>query len=272
MYFFYLILLLIIFKVMEKLTNEISRYSKQSILPQIGIDGQKKLSNAKVIVIGAGGIGCPVLSYLTSAGIGTIGVFDFDTVEISNLHRQVLYDESQIGIKKTEAAVNKLQKLNSDTSFNFHDCYLNSKNGFEILNGYDVIVDATDNFKSRYLINDICINLSKPFVMGAINKFEGQVAVLNHNNGPTYRCIYPDIPGKDSISNCEESGVIGSLCGIVGTITATEVIKLITGAGNMITGEILYINSLTMEFSKIKVKRNSSAVDEIIKLKNKILI
>lgn len=252
-------------------SKEISRYNKQIILSQIGIEGQRKLSNAKVIVIGAGGIGCPVLSYLTSAGVGTIGVMDFDEVEISNLHRQVLYDESQIGFKKTDAAVNKLLKLNSETIFNIHDCFLNSKNGFEILNEYDVIVDATDNFKSRYLINDICVNLSKPFVMGAINKFEGQVAVLNYDIGPTYRCIYPDFPNKDSVTNCEESGVIGSLCGIVGTIVATEVIKLMTGAGNLLSGEILFINSLTMEFSKIKVKRNSDAVGEAIKLKDKFL-
>ena len=257
---------------MEKLNKEISKYSKQIILPQIGYDGQKKLSIAKVIVIGAGGIGCPVLSYLTSAGVGTIGIMDFDEVEISNLHRQVLYDESQIGIKKTEAALNKLMNLNSETSFNIHDCFLNSKNGFEILNEYDVIVDATDNFKSRYMINDFCVNLSKPFVMGAINKFEGQVAVLNYDNGPTYRCIYPDFPGKDSVVNCEESGVIGSLCGIVGTIVATEVIKLIAGSGNLISGEILFVNSLNMEFSKIKVKRNPDTVGEAFKLKDKILI
>lgn len=214
-----------------------------------------KLKAAKALVIGAGGIGCPVLSYLTSAGVGTIGVMDYDKVELSNLHRQVLYDESHVGLSKSETAVRKLEGLNSDVMFNVHEAYLNSKNGIGIIKNYDIVLDATDNFRARYLINDFCVELSKPFVMAAVNKFEGQVTVLNHNNGPTYRCIYPDYPKEGSIANCEESGVIGSLCGIIGTIAATEVIKLITGAGILLSGEILFVNSLNMEFRKIKVRR-----------------
>ena len=233
--------------------SEFSKYSKQTILSQIGIEGQKKLQNAKILVIGAGGIGCPVLSYLTSAGTGTLGVMDYDKVELSNLHRQVLYDEAQIGISKAAAAVKKLEALNPDVTFLTHDKYLNSMIGYEIIDQYDVIVDATDNFKARYLISDICTGLSKPFVMAAVNKFEGQVTVLNYNNDINYRNIFPEYPEDKLIANCEENGVIGSLCGIIGSIAATEVIKLITGTGDLLSGKILVVNSLTMEFRKIKV-------------------
>ncbi len=243
------------------------RYQRQIILKEIGESGQKKLSEAKVLVAGAGGLGCPVLSYLTAAGTGTIGVIDFDNVEKSNLQRQVLYDESQVGKPKAECAVEKLQRLNSGVRFITYNNALNKKNGFEIIKEYDVIVDATDNFKARYLINDICVILDKPFVSGAINKFEGQVAVLNYKGGPTYRCIFPEIPNSMEAANCEESGVIGSLCGIVGAIQANEIIKLITKAGNLLSGEILFINSLNMEFRKIKVLRNQKAVEEVYKIK-----
>ncbi len=246
------------------------KYTRQIILPEIGESGQQKLFDSKVLVIGAGGLGCPALLYMTAAGIGTIGIVDYDKVEKNNLHRQVLFDESQAGMQKTDAAVEKLKKLNSDTSFEVYENMFNSRNGFEIVKDYDVVMDATDNFKSRYLINDVCIILSKPFVMGSINKFEGQIALLNYNNGPTYRCIYPEVPGSKSIANCEDSGVIGSLAGIVGTIMATEATKLITGSGKLLSGEILFINSLNMEFRKIKVQRNQVEAERAYMLKEKL--
>jgi sulfur-carrier protein adenylyltransferase/sulfurtransferase len=253
------------------LNPDLSRYKRQVILKEIGKDGQKNLFNSKVLVVGAGGLGCPVLSYLTSAGVGTIGIIDYDVVDRTNLQRQVLYDESQIGKPKSESAFEKLTQLNSDVRFKIYNSILNSKNGFELIEVFDVVIDATDNFKSRYLINDICVILDKPFVMGAINKFEGQAAVLNYKKGPTYRCIFPEIPNQNLISNCEESGVLGSLCGIVGTIQATETIKLITGAGDLLSGNILFIDSLNMEFKKIKVRRNQEAVEQAFKLKEKFL-
>jgi adenylyltransferase/sulfurtransferase len=252
------------------LNIDLTRYLRQIILQEIGIEGQEKIKNSKVLVIGAGGIGCPVLSYIASAGIGTIGVLDFDIVDKSNLQRQILFNESQVGLPKAITAVEYLNKLNSEIIFNTHNCYLNSKNGFEILKNYDLIIDATDNFKSRYLINDICVNLSKPFLTGAVNKFEAHAAVLNFNDGPTYRCIYPIFPNESSVTNCEESGVIGSLCGIVGSILSTEVIKIVTGSGSLLTGKILFINALNMEFRKIKIERNQQSVDEAFKLRERV--
>ena len=248
---------------------ESNRYQRQITLKEIGIEGQKKISGSKILVIGAGGVGCPVLSYLASAGIGTIGVLDYDSVDLSNLQRQILYNELQIGLPKVTAAVENLRKLNSEIVYNAHNCFLNSINGFEILNEYDLIIDATDNFKARYLINDICVILSKPFLTGSLNKFEAQAAVLNYKNGPTYRCIYPDFPKADSVTNCAESGVIGSLCGIVGSILATEVLKIISGAGNVLSGEILLFNTLNMEFRKIKVERNQESVEAAFKIKQR---
>ena len=241
-------------------------------MPGLGEEGQLKLLSSKVLVIGAGGLGCPALSYLAAAGIGTIGILDYDIIDKSNLHRQILFDESQIGFSKAEASAVKLRSLNSEIKFKFYNNYLTLENGFEIIKDYDVIIDSTDNFKSKYLVNDLCVILNKPFIMGAINKFEGQVAVLNYDGGPTYRCIYPVQISSNMILNCEESGVIGALAGMVGTIQAMETIKLITGIGESLSGEILFINSLNMEFRKIKVKRNQNSVEQALKLKENFLL
>ncbi|MEP7146820.1 MAG: HesA/MoeB/ThiF family protein, partial [bacterium] len=204
-------------------------------------------------------------------GVGMIGILDYDVVEKSNLHRQIFYKESQIGQSKAETISLNLKELNSEIIYNIHNCFLNTKNGFDIIKNYDIIVDATDNFKARYLINDICVILNKPFVTGAVNKFEAQIAVLNYNDGPTYRCIFPELPSGKSVMNCEESGVIGSLCGIAGSIQATEVLKMILGAGNILSGEILIINSLNMEFKKIKINRCERSIEQSYKLKAKLL-
>lgn len=254
------------------LNSDTSRYNRQINLKQIGEEGQRKLFGSKVLVAGAGGLGCPVLAYLASAGVGTLGILDYDVVEKSNLHRQIFYNESQIGQPKAVAMSDNLKKLNSEINYNVHDCFLNSKNGFEIIRDYDIVVDGTDNFKTRYLINDLCVILDKPFVTAAINKFEAQVMVLNYDNGPTYRCIFPELPSSKSIMNCEESGVIGPLCGIAGSIQATEVLKMILGARNILSGEILMINSLNMDFRKIKVKRSAAAVEQAYKLSGQLIV
>ncbi len=248
-----------------------SRYGKQTLLKEVGEDGERKLSGSKVLVAGAGGLGCPVLAYLATAGVGTLGILDFDILEKSNLHRQIFYKESQIGRSKAEAMSDNLRELNSEINYIVHDCSLNLINGFDIIKDYDIIVDATDNFKTRYLINDICVILNKPFVIGAVNKFEAQVAVLNYNDGPTYRCIFPELPSSKSVMNCEESGVLGSLCGIAGSIQAMEVLKIILGAGKILSGEILIINSLNMEFRKMKINRNNESVKDAYRLKEKSL-
>jgi sulfur-carrier protein adenylyltransferase/sulfurtransferase len=238
--------------------NEKSRYNKQIILPEIGVAGQEKLCAAKVLVIGAGGLGCPVLQYLTAAGVGTIGVVDGDKVDISNLQRQVLYSEAEIGQLKVTVAERKLNALNPNVKISTYPAFINSNNALDIMEGYDIIVDGSDNFATRYLINDACVILDKPLVSGAIYKFEGQVSVLNYNNGPTYRCIFPEPPKEGESPNCADIGVIATLPGIVGTIQANEVIKIITGIGSVLSGKLLVIDTLTMETRTFNFKLNKA--------------
>ena len=238
--------------------QEKSRYSKQIILPEIKIGGQEKLCSAKVLVIGAGGLGCPVLQYLTAAGVGTIGIADGDTVDISNLQRQVLYTEQEIGQQKVAVAEKKLFALNPNVRFKVYPVFINSNNALDIIRDYDIVVDGSDNFATRYLINDACLILDKPLVSGAIYKFEGQVSVLNYNNGPTYRCIFPDPPGEGESPNCADIGVIATLPGIVGSIQANEVIKMITGVGTVLSGKLLVIDTLTMETRTFNFKLNKA--------------
>ncbi len=239
-------------------TQEISRYAKQIILPEFRTEGQEKLRDAKVLVIGAGGLGCPILQYLTAAGIGTIGIADGDKVDISNLQRQVLYTEQEIGLHKAEVAVTKLKALNPHVTFNIYPVFIDTANALDILRGYDIIVDGSDNFATRYLVNDACIMLNKPFVSGAIYKFEGQVSVFNFKGGPTYRCIFPEPPGTGESPNCADIGVIATLPGIIGTIQANEVIKMITGIGEVLSGKLLVIDTLTMQTSTFRFRLNEA--------------
>lgn len=241
------------------LPAEYKRYQKHLNLPEVGVEGQLKLKRTSVLVIGAGGLGCPVLLYLTAAGVGTIGVVDPDVVDLTNLQRQVLYTTNELGKSKAKAAVAHLQKLNPEITFDTYSLAFDIDNARSIASDYDIIVDCTDNFKTRYLINDICVSLGKPFVYGAIHRFEGQVAVLNHKNGPTYRCLFPEFPNEMEIPNCNDTGVLGVLPGVIGTYQATEVLKMITGLGDTLSEQLLMVDLLAMTFQKIKIKRRADA-------------
>ena len=251
-------------------------YSRHLLLQEIGEQGQLKLKNASVLVIGAGGLGCPVLSYLTGAGVGHIGILDADRVEKNNLHRQFLFGISKIGRPKTEAVINHLQDLNPHISFTEHYLRLMPKNAIDIIKNYEIIVDGTDNFPTRYLINDACVILDKPLVYGAIDRFQGQASVFNYRdsdgtNGPTYRCLFPAPPSPETAPDCSQSGVLGVLPGIIGNLQASEVIKMITGSGNILNGKVLVVDILRSSFYSFVLKRNESAVKQAMKLKNNII-
>ena len=250
--------------------QEQARYSKQIILPEIGMPGQEKLKAAKILVIGAGGLGCPVLQYLAAAGVGTIGIADGDTVDISNLQRQVLYTHQDIGSPKVAVAAQKLKALNDDITIISHPFFISSANVLDVMRDYDMVVDGSDNFDTRYLVNDACVMLGKPMVSGAIYKFEGQVSVFNYNNGPTYRCIFPEAPNAEDSPNCADIGVVASLPGIIGTIQANEVIKIITGIGEVLSGKLLVIDTLTMNTHTFHFKLNP-ANKNITRLKDEAL-
>jgi adenylyltransferase/sulfurtransferase len=227
---------------------EQSRYSRHLLLPEIGVAGQEKLRDARVLVVGAGGLGCPVLQYLAAAGIGTLGVIDGDTVAVSNLHRQILFTPADVGQPKATVAVARLLAQNPLINGQAHPVFLTRDNVLDRLAGYDLIVDGSDNFATRYLVNDACVLLGKPLVFGSIYRFEGQVSVFNVGDGPTYRCLYPD---PSDLPACAEAGVLGVLSGIVGCLMANEVIKLLTGAGELLTGRLLLFDALTMQFQTI---------------------
>ena len=243
---------------MELSAKELKQYSRHIILNKIGISGQQKLKNSSILVIGAGGLGCPILSYLTACGIGRIGIIDFDIVEQSNLQRQVLYSESDIGLSKVEVASRKLCKLNSLVNFDLYNQKLTKLNAVELFSKYDIVVDGSDNFSTRYLVNDAAIIVNIPLVYGSIYKFEGQVSVFNYNNGPTYRCLYPKNTDLKDGLNCSESGVMGALAGIIGSMQANEVIKIICGVGDIMSGKLLIIDSLTLKQSIIKFQKNEN--------------
>ena len=236
--------------------EEKNQYHRHIILEEFGQKGQEKLKKAKVLVIGAGGLGCPVLQYLTAAGVGTIGIVDFDVVDQSNLQRQVLYTTEDIGKPKAEQAAMRLSNLNPFVNFEIHNYKLNKDNAELLFSAYDVIVDGSDNFATRYLVSDACVLTGKPLVFGSIFKFRGQVTVFNYNNGPTYRCLFPEPPGPDEVPNCSGVGVIGVLPGIIGTLQANETIKLITGIGKILDGSLLYFDALTMSQQIVKFSKN----------------
>ena len=252
-------------------------YSRQLLLQEMGVQGQLKLKNASVLVIGAGGLGCPVLSYLTGAGVGHIGVLDADLVEKTNLHRQFLFGTSQIGKPKTEAVIRHLHDLNPHVSFTEHHLRLLPKNAIDIIRNYDIIVDATDNFPTRYLINDACVILDKPFVYGSIDRFQGQASVFNYSatrngiKGPTYRCLFPFPPIPNTVPDCSQNGVIGVLPGLIGNLQANEVIKMIIGSGNILSGKVLVMDSLRSSFYSLVLKRNKKSVMQAMALKENII-
>lgn len=257
----------------QTIKKQVSRYNRHIILSEIGQDGQDKISNAKVLVIGAGGLGCPVLQYLTAAGVGTLGIIDFDIVELSNLQRQILFGTSTLGKNKAIAAKERLQDLNNTNTINAYPEPLTYQNALELFQQYDIIIDGSDNFETRYLVNDACIITNKPLVFGAIYKFEGQVSVFNYNDGPSYRCLFPKPPQKDTVPSCSDIGVLGVLPGIIGSMQANEVLKMILGLGDVLSGKLLCYNALKSKITTLKVKRNKtiiqSVLDEKQQFKNK---
>ncbi|MBC3759655.1 HesA/MoeB/ThiF family protein [Hyunsoonleella sp. SJ7] len=245
-----------------------SRYNRHIILSEIGQKGQDKISKAKVLVIGAGGLGCPVLQYLVAAGVGTLGIIDFDVVERSNLQRQVLYGTSSLGKNKALAAKERLEDLNDDIIIHAYPEALTYQNAIDLFKQYDIIVDGSDNFETRYLVNDACIITNKPLVFGAIYKFEGQVSVFNYKNGPSYRCLFPSPPQKDAVPNCSEIGVLGVLPGIIGSMQANEVLKIILGLGDVLSGKLLCYNALKSQISTLKIKRNHDIINQVLNSKH----
>ncbi|WP_282180525.1 HesA/MoeB/ThiF family protein [Maribacter stanieri] len=230
------------------------RYQRQITLAGFGTEGQQKLNKAKVLVVGAGGLGIPVLTYLNAMGVGTLGIVDADVVSLSNLHRQVLYTEDMVGTSKVLAAKDQLLRQNSNTQIETYQTYLTVANALDIIKEYDVIVDATDNFPTRYLINDACVIANKPFVYGALHAFEGQLSVFNYQGGPTYRCLFPTMPAADAVPNCNENGVLGILPGIIGNLQALEVVKIIAEIGEVLSDVLLLFDTLTQRTQRMKFK------------------
>ena len=240
----------------ELTADELSRYSRHLILPEVGTEGQRKLKAARVLCVGAGGLGSPLALYLAAAGVGTLGLVDFDVVDASNLQRQIIHSTADIGRKKLDSAEEKLKALNPALNVVKHETLLSSANALEILKDYDVVADGTDNFPTRYLVNDACVLLRKPNAYGSIFRFEGQASVFATEEGPCYRCLYPEPPPPGLVPSCAEGGVLGILPGLVGVIQATEVIKLILGKGESLIGRLLLVDSLNMRFRELKLRKN----------------
>lgn len=239
-------------------SDENKRYSRHLLLDQVGVSGQLKLKQAKVLVIGAGGLGCPVLQYLTAAGVGTIGIVDFDVVDLSNLQRQILFTTEDVGKNKATTAAKRLSQLNPLVQFTVFPEKLTPQNALTMFEGFDVVVDGTDNFSTRYLISDASVILNKPLVYGSIHKFEGQVAVFNYKNGPSYRCLFPTPPAPDQIQSCSEVGVLGVLPGIIGTQQANEVLKIILEIGEPLNGKLMLINALSSSSVLLTIQRTAA--------------
>ncbi|MDJ0728639.1 MAG: molybdopterin-synthase adenylyltransferase MoeB [Crocosphaera sp.] len=236
--------------------KEIERYSRHIILPEVGLDGQKRLKAASVLCIGTGGLGSPLLLYLAAAGIGRIGIVDFDIVDSSNLQRQIIHGTSWVGKPKIQSAKDRILEINPACQVDLYETRLSSENALKIMEPYDVIVDGTDNFPTRYLTNDACVLLNKPNVYGSIFRFEGQATVFNYEGGPNYRDLYPEPPPPGMVPSCAEGGVLGVLPGIIGTIQATETIKIILGAKNTLSGRLLLYNAWDMTFRELKLRPN----------------
>jgi sulfur-carrier protein adenylyltransferase/sulfurtransferase len=236
--------------------EEIRRYGRHLLMPEVGLDGQKKLKSSSVLLIGAGGLGSPLAMYLAAAGVGTIGVVDFDVVDYSNLQRQILHGTADVGRPKIQSAAERIHSINPYVKVDLHDVHLSSENALQILKDYDVVVDGTDNFPTRYLVNDACVLLHKPNVYGSIFRFEGQVSVFHADKGPCYRCLYAEPPPPGLVPSCAEGGVLGVLPGIIGTIQALETIKLLLGIGDPLIGRLLLFDALGVRFNELKLRKN----------------
>jgi sulfur-carrier protein adenylyltransferase/sulfurtransferase len=237
--------------------DEVRRYSRHLIIPDVAMAGQKRLKNAKVLCIGAGGLGSPALMYLAAAGVGTLGIVEFDVVDESNLQRQIIHGQSDIGRSKAESARDSVREINPLVQVNVHEMRLDSSNVMELFAQYDLIIDGTDNFATRYLVNDACVLLGKPYVWGSIYRFDGQAAVFWAEHGPCYRCLYPEPPPPGMVPSCAEGGVLGVLCASIGSIQATEAIKVLTGIGEPLLGSLMVYDALDMNYRKIKVRKDS---------------
>ena len=241
----------------QSLSNqEVERYSRHLIMPEVGMDGQLKLKAASVLCIGAGGLGSPVAMYLAAAGVGRLGLVDFDVVDYSNLQRQVIHGTPDVGRSKLESARDTLVAINPEVAIDMHETALSSSNAFDVLGDYDIVVDGTDNFPTRYLVNDACVLLRKPNVFGSIFRFEGQASVFATKQGPCYRCLYPEPPPPGLVPSCAEGGVLGILPGVVGTIQATETVKLIIGVGEPLINRFMIYDALRMKFRELKLRRD----------------
>lgn len=240
-----------------ELTNdEIRRYGRHLIMPEFGMEGQKRLKASSVLLIGTGGLGSPLALYLTAAGVGRIGLVDYDTVDESNLQRQIIHGYSTVGVSKIESAARRMRDLNPDVQIDKYEVPLTSENALQIIEPYDIVIDGTDNFPTRYLVNDACVKLGKPNVYGSILRFEGQLSVFYAKEGPCYRCMFPEPPPPGLVPSCAEAGVLGILPGTIGTMQATEAIKLITGIGEPMIGRMMLYDALEMSFTTIKVRKN----------------
>jgi adenylyltransferase/sulfurtransferase len=236
--------------------EEILRYSRHLIIPEVGVDGQQKLKAAKVLLVGAGGLGAPLGLYLAAAGVGKLGVVDFDVVDFTNLQRQVIHSTADVGRRKLDSAAEKMQAINPHVAITKHETALSSENALDILKDYDIIVDGTDNFPTRYLVNDACVLLKKPNVYGSIFRFEGQATVFAYEGGPCYRCLYPEPPPPGLVPSCAEGGVLGILPGTIGLIQATETVKLILGIGEPLVGRLMLYDALAMRFRELKLRKD----------------
>ncbi len=242
---------------MQLNNDEIRRYSRHLILPEVGLAGQKRIKATSVLCIGAGGLGSPIAMYLAAAGIGKIGIVDFDTVDYSNLQRQILHTDADVGRSKAESAKETIQGINPHCEVVIHNTRISSENALDLIRPYDIVVDGTDNFPTRYLTNDACVLLKKPNVYGSIFRFEGQASVFApHLGGPCYRCLYPEPPPPGMVPSCAEGGVLGVLPGIIGCIQTTEILKLALGKGNLLVGRLLLFNALDMKFRELKLRRD----------------
>ena len=236
--------------------DEVRRYSRHLIIPDVAMAGQQRLMNAKVLCVGAGGLGSPALMYLAAAGVGTLGIVEFDTVDESNLQRQIIHGQSDIGKSKAQSAKAKIAEINPYVNVITHEVRLDNSNVMEIFSQYDIIVDGTDNFATRYLVNDACVLLKKPYVWGSIYRFDGQASVFWAEYGPCYRCLYPEPPPPGMVPSCAEGGVLGVLCATIGSIQTTEAIKVLTGVGDPMIGSLIIYDALEMSFRKIKVRKD----------------